>query len=370
MIATSLRRAALLPRLVRSCSSFSAFEQAQWEKSAQAYASTFANVTVQAADALLDGAGVERTAAAGVKTTMTVAPARFALHNEAAMPVPRTELSAELKLPDVPPCSVLDVATGTGLFAKAAAERGATSVVGIDTSPSMIDMCAPIAAAYPGVASFQVGDAEKLPFADASFDAVVMGFVLLHLADPSTALKEAYRVLKPGGSIAYSVWQPPERGGVGFGLVLDAIKACGDPSKALPGTPLPFFHFAEPANAASALSAAGFAASSVRTVTIPCVLPLDDSDGLYGAFASATARTRALLEMQSAEQAQAIQQAVADGVVGFAGPLYQGHSRSTSWLPRAQEIVGTDAPLFDGRPSGRTPYQVPMPCVVASATKP
>ena len=60
--------------------------------------------------------------------------------------------------------------------------------------------------------------------------------------------------------------------------------------------------------------------------------------------------------------------AMASAVAGsFQGAYLDGQARSTSYLPA---IVGTDAPLSDGRPSGRTPFQVPMPCVVASAVKP
>ena len=81
-----------------------------------------------------------------------------------------------------------------------------------------------------------------------------------------------------------------------------------------------------------------------------------------------TARTRAILEMQTDAQRAAIRAAMADAVESsFQGAHLAGHARSTSYRPA---IVGTDAPLSDGRPSGRTPFQVPMPSVVASAVKP
>jgi len=130
----------------------------------------------------------------------------------------------------------------------------------------------------------------------------------------------------------------------------------------------PFFHFADRAQATSALTAAGFAAETVDVRTIPSVAAFREPGELYQMFAAATARTRATLEMQSSEQIQAIQTAMSDAVAGRCkGACYMGSLRSTSWLP---SVPGTDAPLFDGRPSGRAPYQVPMPCVVASATKP
>lgn len=161
---------------------------------------------------------------------------------------------------------------------------------------------------------------------------------------------------------------PSQRGNVAFEIVLDAIAKHGDSSVELPGAPLPFFHFAERAQATSALTAAGFAAESVEVKAIPSVAALREPGELYGMFASATARTRATLEMQSPQQIEAIEVAMSNAVASRCqGACYMGSARSTSWLPA---VVGTDEPLFDGRPSGRSPFQVPMPCVVASATKP
>ena len=111
----------------------------------------------------------------------------------------------------------------------------------------------------------------------------------------------------------------------------------------------------------------------VRVETIPAVVPLAHKDDLFEMFHTATARTRALLEMQSPAQLAAIRAAVGHAVeVRYAGVPYQGVQRSTSWL---RAVVGTDdAPRLDGRPSGRrdgrAPFQVPAPCVVASAMKP
>ena len=72
--------------------------------------------------------------------------------------------------------------------------------------------------------------------------------------------------------------------------------------------------------------------------------------------------------MQTPAQRDAIREAMSAAVEsGYRGVYLDGQARSTSYLPA---IAGTDAPLADGRPSGRRPYQVPMPCVVASAAKP
>jgi ubiquinone/menaquinone biosynthesis C-methylase UbiE len=58
---------------------------------------------------------------------------------------------------------------------------------------------------------FREGDGEILAFADASFDAVICAFGLLHMPSPDRAIAEAYRVLKAGGRYAFTVWASPDR---------------------------------------------------------------------------------------------------------------------------------------------------------------
>jgi ubiquinone/menaquinone biosynthesis C-methylase UbiE len=105
-----------------------------------------------------------------------------------------------------PAASVLDIGCGTGLVARAIARHsGFTgSVAGIDLSPHLVAAATRLAA-EEGVAqrvTFQRGDVRKLPFADASFDAVVAHTLISHVPDPPAVLKEAARVLKPGGALA------------------------------------------------------------------------------------------------------------------------------------------------------------------------
>ena len=87
-----------------------------------------------------------------------------------------------------------DVACGSGHLAGFADAQGA-SVEGLDFSPRMI---AAARKRFPGL-SFQVGDAEALPFPDDAFDAVVIGFCVHHFPFPIRALSEARRVLRPEG---------------------------------------------------------------------------------------------------------------------------------------------------------------------------
>jgi ubiquinone/menaquinone biosynthesis C-methylase UbiE len=105
-----------------------------------------------------------------------------------------------------PAASVLDIGCGTGLVARAIARHsGFTgSVAGIDLSAQLVAAATRLAA-EEGVAAratFQRGDARHLPFADASFDAVVAHTLISHVPGPLAVLQEAARVLKPGAMLA------------------------------------------------------------------------------------------------------------------------------------------------------------------------
>jgi SAM-dependent methyltransferase len=109
---------------------------------------------------------------------------------------------ARLLLGLTPGDGVLDVACGPGNFTREFAQivGDAGLAVGIDASPTMLARA--VADTAPGRVAFVRGDAERLPFRDASFDAVCC-FAALHLfADPFAALDHMTRVLTPGGRIA------------------------------------------------------------------------------------------------------------------------------------------------------------------------
>jgi SAM-dependent methyltransferase len=103
---------------------------------------------------------------------------------------------------------VLDVACGTGVVALTAARAGA-KVQGIDLTPELVAHARENAALMRLEVPFQEGDAESLPFADASFDVVVSQFGHMFAPRPEVAVAQMLRVLKPGGTIAFATW-PPE----------------------------------------------------------------------------------------------------------------------------------------------------------------
>jgi SAM-dependent methyltransferase len=102
---------------------------------------------------------------------------------------------------------VLDVATGSGNAAIAAARLGCTAV-GVDYVPSLLERGRQRAAAEDLAVELLDGDAEALPFPDASFDAVTSVFGSMFAPDHERAAIELLRVCRPGGTIALASWTP------------------------------------------------------------------------------------------------------------------------------------------------------------------
>jgi demethylmenaquinone methyltransferase / 2-methoxy-6-polyprenyl-1,4-benzoquinol methylase len=96
---------------------------------------------------------------------------------------------------------VLDVATGTGMVAAELLSRCACEVVGIDQSADMLGAARARFAANPRVQLIE-GEAEALPFADESFDALTVTYLLRYVEDPRATVRELARVVRPGGRMA------------------------------------------------------------------------------------------------------------------------------------------------------------------------
>lgn len=201
---------ARVPVNILANNSFRDLEHAGWLSKAAAYDDYFARITDQSIDSILDALG-----------------------------------NLEGK-------SLLDIACGTGHLAGAAAARGAKSE-GIDFAATMVALAA---GNFPDCA-FTEGDAEHLPYGDQQFDAAACSFGLLHLENPEAAVKEALRVLVPGGTYAFSVWCGPDRGGELFALVMGAVERHGSLDVDLPPAP-PMFRLADPDESRNLMQAAGF----------------------------------------------------------------------------------------------------------------
>ena len=267
---------------------FRAFEHAGWESRVAGYDAAFRDLTAQTIEPLLDAAGVG------------------------------------------PGLRVLDEATGPGYVVAAAAARGAVVTAG-DFSAAMV---AEARRRHPEL-DIREADAEALPFPDRSFDAVVMNFGVLHLAQPDVAFAEARRVLRPGGRFAFTVWAAPEISVV-LGMVLRAVQTHGTTNAPLPPGP-PFFRFSDPAECRRSLAAVGF--DDVRSATVPMVWRFPDGDAVVPAIERGTVRFAALLHAQTPDALAAIRDAV---------------RRDASVYATAS---GVEAPMGAVLTSARTPHE-------------
>jgi ubiquinone/menaquinone biosynthesis C-methylase UbiE len=222
-----------------------AFEHAGWQRAASRYGNSFARATAHFIAPLLQAAGIS------------------------------------------PGQHVLDVACGPGYLAAAASARGA-SAQGLDFSAEMVAIAR---GNHPDLIVTE-GDAEEMPYAGGTFDAVVSSFGIHHVPRPALALAEALRVLKPGGRIAFTVWATPDEN-TAWSLVFDAIARHGNGAAA--GTPPPGV-LNRIDQCTSALEAAGFAENSAEIVRAQWSLP--DAQALVAALSAGTVRMAALIGAQ------------------------------------------------------------------------
>jgi SAM-dependent methyltransferase len=199
--------------------------------------------------------------------------------------------------------AVLDVASGPGDAAAQAAARGA-DVTAVDVSPEMVELAASL---HPGV-RFEVGEAGALPFADASFDAVVANFLMPHVADLPGVAAELARVARAGGRVALTTWDPDAPGFLG--ALMQAVAATGaEPPEHLPAGP-DFFQYARDPEFAGLLAGAGLEAPVVAIATFSH--PVADLDAFLSAVIDGTVRMNALIAGQSPDTRERIRRAYAE----------------------------------------------------------
>ncbi len=205
---------------------------------------------------------------------------------------------------------VLDVASGTGIVAEKIHARKATAI-GIDFAPEMVKLAKN---AFPHI-EFMEGDAQQLPFDDASFDSVVMNFGMLHLPQPLLAMKEAYRVLRKKGRYAYTIWAGAAKSPAPK-LMNDAVEKYANMNVPMPEA-LPFDYFDNKQNCIPYLNKAGFDAGTLHYEIRLENWLVPTAGYLFDAELNTGVRFAAFLRQQTPEVLQKIKREYEQGAEQF-----------------------------------------------------
>ena len=205
----------------------------------------------------------------------------------------------------------LDVGCGTGILAETLLELSAPrSVHAVDPSPAQVKAAAQGPAG--GRAAFEIADARKLPFADASFDFVASALVLNFIPERPPALAEMRRVARPGGMVAAYVWDFAEELSPS-GPLRRAMRRFGAEVPGIPGTE---------ASRLEALRALfqGAGLEQIETRTIDVCLAYADFDDFWQAqtpgYAPTTKIIAAMRESERTRLMHAVQSALPCGPNG------------------------------------------------------
>jgi demethylmenaquinone methyltransferase/2-methoxy-6-polyprenyl-1,4-benzoquinol methylase len=164
---------------------------------------------------------------------------------------------------------VLDLAAGTGTSSQPFADAGAT-VVPCDFSLGMLQ----VGKRARRHLSFTAGDGTRLPFPDATFDAVTISFGLRNIVDPDTGLREMRRVTRPGGRLvvcefSHPTWEPVRRVYVEY-----LMRALPSIARAVSSSPDAYVYLAESIRAwpdqaalADRITAAGWSSTQWRNLS-------------------------------------------------------------------------------------------------------
>lgn len=229
---------------------FNDWERAVWQTRAEAYAAGIQQMTRGSVDALLDAVG----AAPGIR--------------------------------------LADIGCGPGPVSEAAVARGC-AVIGVDVSSVMLELAR---AAVPE-AEFREGSAEALPFGDGELDAACGNYVLPHVGHPVVATREALRVVRAGGRVAFTDWDRARAEPLAVFWRLVASAGMPMPPDAPPSPPE---QHGDPAVMRATLEAAGGVHVDVREVHWTFTV---DPAEWWDATLAATPRTGAVIRAASkAEQ--------------------------------------------------------------------
>jgi SAM-dependent methyltransferase len=247
----------------------------------------------------------------------TVAPSweRHHVHVDGAKAPVTDALLAAMEL--APGHRVLELGAGTGTLAAAVAALvgPSGSVVATDASPAMVEVARRTLAALPN-AEVTTADAAHLDGFDATFDAVVCRMGLMFLDDPLDGVREAHRVLRPGGRLATAVWAGPEHNPwlVAVGM---AAMASGLPV-ALPIGPGGPFSLADEAGLAQLLRDGRF--DDVAVDAVDMTFPFADAAEHVAVCGSLAPPLAVALDAASDDQRDAVRAAVAEAMAGYATP--------------------------------------------------
>lgn len=245
---------------------FSKLEHDTWTQVTDLYDNSWANLTKQFIEPLLDASGIQ------------------------------------------PGMKVLDVACGPGYVSKAIHSRNAIPI-GVDFSSSMIRLAKEF---YPHI-EFLEGDAQALNFPDSIFDAVVMNFGMLHLSKPELAVAEARRVLKTGGRFGFTVWAGPDRSPTA-NVMFNNIMKYADQNVNMPEAP-PNYYFSNKDLTTELLEQSEFDNVTFNDWLIEWIVP--DAEYYFNTELNAGVRTGTFLRRQTPETLSLIKQAVVEGMQEF-----------------------------------------------------
>lgn len=167
--------------------------------------------------------------------------------------------------------SVLETACGTGIVTAKLRERlpAGARLVATDLNEGMIKFAQQKRGA-PGI-EWQMADMTALPFPDQSFDYVVCQYGVMFLPDKTAGMREAYRVLKPGGKFIFNIWDSLRTNDLSR-VVNDVVVAMTQPApvRFLEATP---YGWSDPAAMRGFVEAGGFADATANPVEFECVSP-------------------------------------------------------------------------------------------------